>query len=234
MDSDGGEKTIFLNSKNKDLMDLLIRHYSGYRIIGNKEFVSNIKPNIIVSECNYKCNVPECLNNSIMAIAYPESLYLIARPILLNDKGCSVFGYWTSRMNMQISNEKLCHLFFLSIPSIHRYYDIVQVKKKIIEAKGKIKRLCSLTSKLQISSSYFSIIYKNITSKTLKQFQNNIALCHAFHELVLSNKPVKEIADEYNYHANAFRFSFGQHYRTSPSSIRKMRDRLLLKKIFVI
>ena len=107
---------------------------------------------------------------------------------------------------------------------------ILNIQKEIIDNPFTISCLADLSRKVNVSFSWLSTNFKNVSGMYLNNYLRRVQCCHALRELVCSQKLIKTIAYEMGYQPMSFARIFQAIFNVTPSFIRSNIDQLILNR----
>ena len=231
------QQIIFFSNNISSFNSLIIKLNKKIHIkIYDKDFEKNHEDRIqtIILGCDYNCDLRKCLNNFINIMKYGNIPSLILRPILSNahknnESGCHVSilngSQYSDLQNNILTiikneieyNSNFIHEFHISNP----VYKIIKLQNYLLSNYQQKESLVNLALKVNMSPTWLSQKFKNISEISLKNFILKIKFCNALWQISSSDKQIKTIAYELGYQPLSFSKRFHAIFGISPSLIRK-------------
>lgn len=100
-------------------------------------------------------------------------------------------------------------------------YKVLEVQRRIVSRPQKREDLSSLATRVNLSPSWFSFKFREISGVPLKKFILRKKLCYSLWQIVSTRKPIKRIAIEIGYKPLSFTKRFRALFGVAPYTIRK-------------
>ena len=237
------ESNIIIQSDDENLFGFLknilgnsisIKH----GLISEKHQVSNTL--FIIYECDFICNYLKCAKKFILMGKYYTIPSIILRPYVIKKKyqinGFFIDSLKTNKLSsshisilQKLNCSKLFRLSYInSSIYLNTVLKILSIQKEIIDNPFTISCLSDLSNRLNVSLSWLSTNFKNVSGMYLNNYFRKVKCCHALKELVCSQKLIKTIAYEMGYQPMSIARIFQAIFNVTPSFIRSNIDQLIL------
>jgi len=230
---------VLVLSDNQEIFNF-IKNSLGYSISVEKASIYESYPayegfQFIFAGCDYKCSLEVCLRNFFFFYQNREIPIAIIRPLLFK-KACNsintFFLSFLSKYDLSLSQENILETIKNSIyygcssrwivHPLHPFFKIARVQREIVENPHKNLDLCSLANLVNLSRSWLSFKFKNMSGISLERFLIKIKICTSFWEVLSTEKKIKTIAAERGYtDFRSFTKRFHSIFGAVPSSVRE-------------
>jgi len=188
--------------------------------------------------CDYRCSFIFCMRKFLFLEVNKEIPFLILRPILFEKRYkshegfiSSIFENYTlsSFQEETIRKIKDSEYYGFSpgwrIHPLNPLFKVVMTQREIVENPSKRFNLFSLSGRINLSPSWLSLKFNEISGISFEKFSIKIRLCYSLWELLSTEKQIKSIAYEAGY-KDPLSFTKGFHtlFGVAPSFVRKGFD----------
>ena len=191
--------------------------------------------------CDYKCSLQQCLKKFEFLSEYKEIPFLIICPLLMRMKDrfseFFLFSLYEDCAMLPIQEKILeqmkiwvDHLLF-SGRQVHMadpIYKVLEVQRRIVSSPQKREGLSSLATRVNLSPSWLSFKFREISGVPLKKFILRKKFCYSLWQIVSTQKPIKTIALDLGYKPLSFTKRFHALFGVTPSAVRKKISSLLI------
>lgn len=190
--------------------------------------------------CDYRCELQFCLKKFIFLSEYKKIPFLMINPLCLRTEvqlpelflisGLEDYTF-TADQEKILDKIKayLDHSIFsgrLFHPS-SLHYKVLEVQRIILSNPGLRGNVSSLAARVNLSLSWLSSKFKEISGVPLETFILKKKLCYSLWKIISTQEPIKTIALEIGYRPLSFSKRFHDFYGVAPSAIRKRPSFLL-------
>ncbi len=232
---------ILVISDNKEIFDYL-ENSLGDEFLIEKMGLENLKESggdfdFILSDCDYSCKIEICFRKFLYFLQNKEIPFAIVRPFLLEGEFKSKKGFFLSfwrKSPLSLSqNEILKKLKSLEKMIIHpsnTLFKILKVQREIVENPEKNLELSHLSKLVNLSPSWLSFKFKEITGTEIVALKMKIRYCFSLWEIIETEKKIGRISYERGYRNHrSFTKGFRSLFGITPSIIRKEFETFLTK-----
>lgn len=191
--------------------------------------------------CNYKCRLHPCLKKFVFLSENKQIPFLIICPLALSmrDQFSDSFLFslyenctLTSTQEKIIKQMKMWvnHSLFsgIRVHPTNPISKILEVQRRIVSSSQERESLLSLAASMDISPSWLSFKFGEISGVTLEKFKLRKKFCYSLWQIVSTQKPIKTIAFDLGYKPLSFTKRFHAFFGVPPSAIRRKLSSLLI------
>jgi AraC-like DNA-binding protein len=206
-------RQVLILSNRKQILDFFkdsLKDITSLKMFDEKEKIfDENKIKFIFKECDYICSTKKCLKHFIFLLSNCKIPFAIARPILLRKNYDFVRGlilsiyekYSLSPLQEEILNKIKSYRYPPGVifhPS-NIIFKILKIQRKIIECTSEKMTLSSCADQVNLSSSWLSFKFKEISGISLERFLLKIRFCYSLWQILSTNKLIKTIAADLGY-----------------------------------
>jgi len=213
---------------NFQFESLEIKHINRETLLYNNEI------QFLFVGCNHDCQLHPCLKKFVFLYENMQIPFIIICPLVLstNDQFSDSFLFsqyedyvFSSTQERIIRQMKMCadHSLVsgIRVHPTNPISKIFEVQKKIVSSPQERENLLTLADKVNLSPSWLSFKFREISGMTLEKFILRKKFCYSLWQVVSTQKSIKMIALDLGYKPLSFTKRFHAFWGIPPSAIRK-------------